>query len=110
VLGGWLTLPCRNRGSNAAAEAAEIPECSFIVAERARGADSTGDHQLDAVGAVVLRRRMRRDELRALRPRRLFGFCGLTGGVLCSRTVFNDPGRYELPPVTAKLALSDSRE
>ena len=50
------------------------------------------------------------NELRALRPRRLFGFCGLTGGVLRSPTVFNDPGRNELPPVTAIPALSDSRE
>jgi hypothetical protein len=50
------------------------------------------------------------NELRALRPRRLFGFCGLTGGVPCSLTVFNDPGAYELPPVTAKSALSDSHE
>src|SRR5262245_51133939 len=39
--------------------------------------------------------------LRALRPRRLFGFNGLTGGAPNSPTVFKDPGRFGHPPVTA---------
>jgi antitoxin HicB len=44
-----------------------------------------------------------------LRPRRLFGFCGLTGGILRSSTVFKDPGGDEFPPATATPALTDSR-
>src|SRR5262249_37588360 len=50
------------------------------------------------------------NELRTLRPRRLFGFCGLTGGGLRSPTVFDDPEMDELPPATATPALSDSLE
>jgi hypothetical protein len=45
-----------------------------------------------------------------LRPRRLFGFSGSTGGVLHSPTIFNDPGRNEHPPATATPDLSESRE
>src|SRR5436190_10670698 len=46
--------------------------------------------------------------LRALRPWRLFGFNGLTGGASSSPTVFKDPGRNGPPPVTATPTLSES--
>ena len=48
-------------------------------------------------------------ELRILRPRRLFGFDGTTGGAPSSPTVFGDPGVIGRPPVTATPNLCESR-
>jgi len=42
----------------------------------------------------------------ALRPRRLFGFRWMTGGVPCSPTVFVDPGNIGRPPVAARGTLT----
>src|SRR5689334_11517319 len=47
--------------------------------------------------------------LRALRPRRLFGLDGTTGGAPRSPTVFKDPGHIGLPPATAIRILCESR-
>src|SRR4029077_6154924 len=47
--------------------------------------------------------------LRTLRPRRLFGFDGLTDGAPVSPTVCNDLGVCGLPSVTAPSTIPDER-